>query len=560
MNASTLLPFELRQKLAADPTLGCGNFFRRAWETNPQRASALIWLDRPCRTFSGETFESFSLDSLKRVSDQYAAWYWGSGVREKDPVAVYMGDGIEALIHYVALTGLGAVPILINGNMPPEIAAGFLKRAGAVGLYLDREHEKAILPYVGQVEKNGLRFQVTDETAAEYGKGELPAWYPFEHVDSDPVLIGHSSGTTGIPKAVVFHHEGFFYGIRYRLGMPQAAGAERLLSALPHSHSAGIAYLMLAILAGNSIKVLSEHFGASVLENIQSFKPSMVAAFPETWVSITEEKMERYDLSTVRLWVNGGDAAHETHIRKLIAQGRRVKEGKELPGSLFIDGMGSSEMGFSLFRHVHTPDTDDYDRCVGSPLEWVDAQALGERGEKLPPGKIGKLGVRGPSVTPGYWNDSELTTRSRLKGYQLTGDMVYRDEKGRFYHVDRIPDVIQTASGPFYSLQAEELLMKSFRGIVDCSIVGVPTAGRFSVPLLFVRLRPEENAGEAEWLEAANEVLSTRGIRPVAGVVIADRSDIPLGSTGKVLKRELRDHFRDFFVREAAAAAEPVSA
>jgi acyl-CoA synthetase (AMP-forming)/AMP-acid ligase II len=307
---------------------------------------------------------------------------------------------------------------------------------------------------------------------------------------------------------------------------------------------------MLAMLNGSSIKILSEHFGRPVLEGIETFRPSMVAAFPETWVSITEEPMGDYDLSSVRLWVNGGDAAHETHIRKLLAHGTRIKDGKETRGSLFIDGMGSSEMGFSLFRHVHTPDTDDYDRCVGTVIEWTDAQALGPRGEKLPPYQVGKLGVKGPSITPGYWNDSLLTARAQLGGYQLTGDLVYRDEAGRFYHLDRIPDAIRTAGGMVYSLQTEEKLMKHFPEISDCSVIGVSVDEEVSRPLVLVRFRPEAPALDEEvWLERFNNVLVTYRLRPLDAVVLADREKIPLGSTGKVLKRELREHFKDFFNR-----------
>ena len=71
--------------------------------------------------------------------------------------------------------------------------------------------------------------------------------------------------------------------------------------------------------------------------------------------------------------------------------------------------------------------TNNYNRCVGRPLDWVDAQILGENGEGLPPNVVGRLGVKAPSVTTGYWNNSLLTFRSRLSGYFLTGDLAYKD-------------------------------------------------------------------------------------------------------------------------------------
>ena len=64
--------------------------------------------------------------------------------------------------------------------------------------------------------------------------------------------------------------------------------------------------------------------------------------------------------------------------------------------------------------------------------------------------------MRAPTITPGYWNDSLLTVRSRLAGYWLTGDLVYRDGNGELFHVDRVPDAIKTRSGMVYSLVVEE--------------------------------------------------------------------------------------------------------
>src|SRR5690606_13250476 len=113
----------------------------------------------------------------------------------------------------------------------------------------------------------------------------------------------------------------FFYGVRYRIGVPRVVGGERILSSLPHSHNCAISYLMLALLSGTPVFVTSDHSGANVVRQIAAFRPSMVVSFPQTYVEITEQDLESFDLSSVELWFNGGDAAHETHIRKLISYG-----------------------------------------------------------------------------------------------------------------------------------------------------------------------------------------------------------------------------------------------
>src|SRR5207248_2322197 len=134
----------------------------------------------------------------------------------------------------------------------------------------------------------------------------------------------------------------------------------RILSSLPHSHNCAIAYLMMALLSGTPVYIASDHRGAAVLRAIERFRPGMVVSFPQTYVEMTECDLDACDLSSVSLWFNGGDAAHESHIRALIRHGSHLENGRRVPGSVFVDGMGSSEMGFSLFRNVHTLQTNRY--------------------------------------------------------------------------------------------------------------------------------------------------------------------------------------------------------
>lgn len=559
MSTNTILPNELRSKHASNLQLGCGNFLHEAVKVSPFADQQHLWMDQPCRIFTGEVFDGFSLTQLKHVVDTYASWYYGAGVRPKDPIGVFVSEGVENLIHYLALNAIGAIPAIVNGNMPPHIAALWFEKVGVVGLYSDKRLSSQIAPHLKH--NDALRFFVTDETAAPVYKPKLPTIYPFQHADHDTVLVGHSSGTTGIPKAVQFQHQQFFYGIRYRLSLPFPGGSERVLSALPHSHSAGIAYLMLALLNGSSTMVLSSNQPEVVLPGIDAFQPSMFVAFPECYVLLSEAELDKHNLDSINLWFNGGDAAHEAHIRRLIEQGHHVVDGKRVKGSIFIDGLGSSEMGFSLFRNVHTLKTSNYNRCIGKPLEWVDAAVLDDDGQKLPPYRVGKLGVKSPSITPGYWNDSVLTARSQVGQYFLTGDLFYYDEEGRFFHVDRIPDLVRTKAGAVYSLETEELILRNFRGIVDCTIVGV-ASGEFQEAVAVVRLRPGVETNETELRGHINDMLGKLNKLPLNRVLFGKLADFPLGPTGKVLKRELREQLKGSLGRKLNLSAnlEPLHA
>jgi acyl-coenzyme A synthetase/AMP-(fatty) acid ligase len=290
---------------------------------------------------------------------------------------------------------------------------------------------------------------------------------------------------------------------------------------------------------------------------MEAFQPTMLASFPRTFVELATGELPVKGAARVHSWFNTADAAHYGHIRRLVQLGQRpaglIKawllpkdqaDEEALPGSQFVDGLGSSEMGMALFGGLFTPETPRDDRCIGKPQQGCTAAAvLDDNGREVPDGTVGLLAVKAPSLTPGYWRNPRLTSSFELNGYWLTGDVAYRDAEGNFYHLDRTVDVIDTLDGPVYSLPIEEVLIADCADVVmDCNVVGVPAPGGGQRPIAVVQLQ----SGAADWtaeaiLEKANKELTAAGLAPLAAVVIARTpADYPLGPTGKVLKRELR--------------------
>src|SRR5208283_4846535 len=151
---------------------------------------------------------------------------------------------------------------------------------------------------------------------------------------------------------------------------------------------------------------------------------------------------------------------------------------KRVPGSVFVDGLGSSEMGHSHFFIAHTPETNRYSRCIGRPHSFAEVAVFGPDGEELPPGQNGELGTRSDTLSLGYWNDSATTYRTRFRGYFLTGDLVYRDEDGYFYHLDRKVDSVDLGGGRFiYTAASEERILVSCPDVLDCTLVAVREDG-----------------------------------------------------------------------------------
>jgi len=515
------------ERFLADETLGAGNFLFRYYDALGDDTGFAIHCDRPIRVGNRDLGVHIKLAGVISAARRLAGWYRAAGIQAKDPVGVFIDDGPEYYLHYLALTRIGAIPAFVNPNMAVATAADYLRRVRVVAVAADAKR----LAGMGSSLSN--EFKVFDvahidlERATDVDK-------PFAHHLSDPVLIAHSSGTTGYPKAVQFNHFGLAFGAKQQL---KHSFGDRSLTVLPHAHAAAIVMLISCALRGIPLLAPEQCDATKVLRMIAEFKPHIVLGFAKVFVDLCRHDLDQHDLRSVRMWLATGDASHERHIRKLVRQGSQA-EG-ERPGSLFCDNLGTSELAFGVLRNIHTSKSDLYGRCLGRAFEWAEVEVFDQHGQPTAPYQVGQLGVKAPSVTAGYWNDSVATERSRLNGYWLTGDLVYRNEAGLFYHVDRTPDKILTAGKDVYCLQTEELIMKHFEEFFDCNVVADGRNG------LVLTGELEDPTVDRKALEGrVNEFLQSAQLPQISKLIVVDEGWNE-GVTGKKLRRVIRDKVQE---------------
>lgn len=556
---SPIAPLPVREKFMTEPGLGAGNFLDHALAMNPNREVPLVYSHHT--DHRGEVvLTGHSLVDMAALRDRYAKWYHANGVRPGEPVGIVVAEGLEPLVHFLALTALGAIPVAINDAMRSDVMVRYLNHVGVVGIVAD-DTTRLASAYRADPQRRPRFIALAAEVQAfDSVSADLPAEYPYKHKDDDIVALIHSSGTTGTPKSTMLSHRSFWDGKQPRMVRFPAERYDRLMSLMPHTHAGGLSYFLTATLLGLPMVIMGDWRRSVVEPVMEAFQPTMIASFPRTFVELATGDLPVKGAAKVHSWFNTGDSAHYGHIRCLVTLGERpaglikpwllpseAADEKPLPGSQFVDGLGSSEMGMALFGGLTTPETPRNDRCVGKPSEVCLATILDDDGNEVPDGTVGLLAIKSPSRTPGYWKNPRLTGSFELNGWWLTGDVARKDAEGNFYHLDRTVDVIDTASGPVYSLQLEEILLADCGDIVrDGVVIGVPAgSGIGQEPMAVVQL--QANAGE--WapeaiLERANKELADKGLHPLAAVSIAvTPQDYPLGPTGKVLKRELRTKF-----------------
>ncbi len=534
---------DLRSVLAADTELGAGNVLLRLAEHGADQDQPRVTFDTAVDGLAAWT--PLSLRTLTERAAARAEWFARHGIGRRDPVAVYVTSAADVILNYLGLTWLGAIPALMNGAMPAEVAVEYLRRLRAVGVVLDADH--------AAMAGHDLGAPVLGD-AVQTGTGDPSAAPPhFRHHPDDPVAITHSSGTTRMPAAVVHSNRSLFAAVReVRLTEPRQHGQVRELSAFPQAHTAGIIILNEALCNGYELACLSQQGGAFassgevIIEAIERWRPTAVYGFAVTWSELARYDLTKRDVSSVRLWSNSGDCAHEAHIRRLVAVGSHHAYAKEgtvsRPGSRFNDTLGSTEMGYGGFMISHRPGTERYNRCVGKPVPFAQIILVNPRtGAEVSVGQVGMVAMKSPTLAIGYWNDSASTFRSRLNGYYLTGDLMYRDDDGYYYHLDRASDAVDLGDGNWlYTALSEERILKRCPDVRDCTVLAGRTEQGDLVIDILLLLAPAADPA----LDRDDEVRAALGEVAAAvprRIVTSLDDEITVGPTGKVRKFLMRE-------------------
>ena len=527
-------------RLLAIDGIGAGNFLYKLKELDIDLEEDIVTLDLPLRGFTSE--RALSVNSLDKLSDLYARWFLEKGITSKDTVAIYLEEGIDYFVLYLSLTKIGAIPVMVNSDLPKDVVVPFFNYIETVAIVADdiREYELSSFVLESGVDTKLLNIDAVRYPWDRISDIDVLPVVPYKHYDCDPVLLSHTSGTTGVPKAVRFSHSSMFYGFKKQI---KKQIGERVLSALPHSHSSSVGLLMSAFMRGNKIRIQTKRDKYDLEQASKSYQPDLFVAFPKTFIELCRHELNAKSFESINYWLSTGDANHESHIRRLVKLGKHRIGKKYYAGSLFVDNLGSTEFAFSVFVNVHTPHSNNYKRCIGKPMEWVDVAVLSENAVELGDYQVGKLGVHSESVTPGYWNKSLLTEKSKLGKYWLLGDLVYRNSAGIYYHVDRIQDSIEYRGKKLYSCQVEELIMSNISDVFDCSLVcAESTKGNAQ---LYLTVDCNHAKCDEETLISEINTLLVENNLPCLYKLIFESASSNMGVTGKKLKRKLRVNLQD---------------
>jgi fatty-acyl-CoA synthase len=290
---------------------------------------------------------------------------------------------------------------------------------------------------------------------------------------------------------------------------------------------------MGAVFTGAEAVVLSAIRGDLILDAIARRRVSLLG-FPATvWVGLLQTPgIESFDFSAVKRCLNFQYLPTPVFKRWM----------EITPGAQWTNVWGQTEttaLG-SATQPACTPELLIAPDPIGSSESPVELRLVDELMNDVPEGQPGELVVRGPCVTPGYFEDDEANAALFYGGWHHTGDIAYRDPNGSLYFLDRKKDMIKTGGENVSSLEVEEALA-AHPEVAEVAVFGMPDPYWIEKVVAAVVPIPEANL-TADELEAFART-RIAGFKVPKEIHIVDA--LPKNPTGKVLKRNLRHRFEE---------------
>jgi long-chain acyl-CoA synthetase len=207
---------------------------------------------------------------------------------------------------------------------------------------------------------------------------------------------------------------------------------------------------------------------------------------------------------------------------------------KKVTGIPLIEAYGLTETSPAVCINPLT--LKEYSGSIGLPIPSTEISLRDESGDEVAIGEVGELCVRGPQVTPGYWNRPEETEGAFFEGeWFRTGDMARVDERGFVFIVDRRKDMIVVSGFNVYPNEVEDVLA-NHPGVLEAAVVGVPDERHGELVKAFIVRRQPDLTEEAVIAHCRESLTAYKVPRAVEF-----RKELPKTNVGKILRRALRE-------------------
>lgn len=458
---------------------------------------------------------------LWRAAREQAGALIERGIRPGDRVALMCPNTAEFPRAYYAILAAGATVVPVHLLLTADEAEFVLRDSGATLLICHPQVESVGAEAARRVGIACLRPEdlVGDAIALFVPRSPL-----------DTAVVFYTSGTTGRPKGAELSHLNMVMCATVNAFDANNVRAEDIaLGALPLFHVFGQTVAMNSNWRVGATVVLMPRFTApEAIRLMVAERVSIFNGVPTMYHGLIEAAADAGELPALRLCISGGAALPLPVLERF----------EEVFDAQILEGYGLSET--SPTAAVNQPVFGPRPGTVGHPVWGVDVEiadpGVSDRIELLPAGSVGEVVVRGHNVFSGYTGNPEASARAVVDGWFRTGDLGVRDEQGYLRIVDRIKEMIIRGGFNVYPTEVEEALLRHPK-IAQVAVIGVPDEN-YGEEIVAVVVPAGELSAEEVITYGREHVARYKYPRRVEFV-----SELPLGPTHKVLKRELKQRF-----------------
>jgi len=356
------------------------------------------------------------------------------------PIAVFLPKGTATIIADLGILYSGNCYGNLDVKSPPERLKAILQNLDAT-LVITSAAQAPVLLGLGIPETQLLLVESGMAAELAYTDAALAARWNLV-IDTDPLCIIHTSGSTGIPKGVALNHRGtidFMDWVFQRLGLD---GGEVIGSLSPFYFDIYTLELYLCLAKGATLVIIPDQcaaFPAKLLDFMVAQAVSFIFWVPTIMVNVAnQDLLAKWTLASLRKILFAGEVFPTRHLNYW----RR-----HLPSALFVNLYGPIEISVDCTYFVVDRElADDEKLPIGFPCRNTDILILNEQNQPVQGEEPGELCVRGSSLALGYWNNPERTAQAFVQNplnrhypelIYRTGDLVNRNPRGEIMFLGR---------------------------------------------------------------------------------------------------------------------------
>jgi fatty-acyl-CoA synthase len=496
------------------------------------------FLDRAAAVFAGRTAivdgeRSFTYRDMSARCHRLAGALAAQGAERGARIAALCANSHVMLELHHAVPMMGAVLVTLNTRLSEAEMAELLDHSGSSMLVATREFADRARRLA---DRAGLPCFVEGDSYEEWIAGAEPP-EPADADERELLAINYTSGTTGRPKGVMYHHRGAYLQATAMAYHARLGPGARYLWTLPMFHCNGWCFTWAVTAAGGTHVCLRAVDTAEIWRLLRDEGITHFSAAPTVLTMIAEDPA-------------AGPLDDEVH----------VDTGGAPPSATLLERMGSMNLAVThLYGLTETygplainewqPEWNELPvreqatlrarqgapNIIARPLRVLDSDG----GDVPADGEtIGEIAVSGNDVMLGYYRDDEATREVTRSGCFLTGDLAVMHPDGYVEIRDRSKDIIISGGENIASVEVEKVL-DSHPSVVESAVVGMPHERWGEVPVAFVTLRKDDVDADA-LAEYARERLARYKVPRRF-----EFGELPKTSTGKIQKNILRDRIQD---------------